>query len=319
VNKDAALKIIFAGTPHFAVPSLQALLQTNHHLVQVYTQPDRPAGRGLKLSACPVKQAALQAGLTVHQAVTLRNEAEIAFLQALQPDLMVVIAYGLILPAAILAIPRLGCINVHASLLPKWRGAAPIQRAILAGDSETGITIMQMEQGLDTGPILQQAKCVIAPTDTSASLYDSLAKLGAATLLASLPLFVQGLLSPQLQDATQATYAEKIHKPEAAIDWQQPAAVIERQVRAFIPYPVAYTKLGDIILRLWQVTVLPQSVTTQSPGTIVAVSEQGIDVVTGLGVLRLLAVQIPGGKALAVKHLLQGKAHLFQIGQRFTQ
>lgn len=317
MNHISPLKIVFAGTPAFAVPCLQALLQAGHSIVQVYTQPDRPAGRGLKLTESPVKQAAMAAGLAIHQPQTLRNDEEIHFLQALQPDVMVVVAYGLILPPSILAIPRLGCINVHASLLPKWRGAAPIQRALLAGDAQTGISIMQMEAGLDTGPVWLQATCPIQNVETSLSLHDRLADLGAKALLDAMPLIVQVRIKPQVQASTLATYAEKIQKSEALLQWHLPAEQLEKQVRAFNPWPVAYTRLNETILRIWRAEVIKNDMQSL-PGTIIQMDQQGVDVATGQGSLRLLEVQLPGGKVSPVQNLLQNKSVELHVGARFS-
>lgn len=317
MNHLSALKIVFAGTPAFAVPCLQALLQAGHSIVQVYTQPDRPAGRGLKLTKSPVKQAAMAAGLAIHQPQTLRNDEEVRFLQALQPDVMVVVAYGLILPSSILVIPRLGCINVHASLLPKWRGAAPIQRAILFGDAQTGISIMQMEAGLDTGPVWLQATCPIQNDDTSLNLHDRLADLGAKALLDALPQIVQGQLNPQVQDVKHATYAEKIQKSEALLQWVLPAGVLDRQIRAYSSWPVAYTSFNDKVLRIWRAEVIYTN-TQALPGTIVQMDQHGIVVATGQGSLRLLEVQLAGGKVLPVQALLQNKKLELHVGACFN-
>lgn len=290
----SALKIVFAGTPDFSVPSLRALIATQARVVGVYTQPDRPAGRGRRLTASPVKTVALEHHLPVYQPVTLKDPAAVATLAALEADLMVVVAYGLLLPGAVLATPRLGCINVHASLLPRWRGAAPIQRALLAGDSETGITIMGMEAGLDTGPMYLKRATPIAAHDTGGSLHDRLSQLGAEALMEALPGIGTGRLQPQRQDASQATYAKKITKDEAHIDWQLPAVEIERRIRAFNPWPVAETRLGEAVLRLWGGVAIDGESAAAS-GTVLATGRTGIDVATGRGVLRLTRVQ-PAGK-----------------------
>lgn len=312
------MNTIFAGTPEFALPSLQALLESGYQVVAVYTQPDRPKGRGRHLLMSPIKQLALEKNLPVCQPITLRNVDEQKKLAAWKADLMVVVAYGLILPQAVLAIPPLGCINVHASLLPRWRGAAPIQRAILAGDEETGISIMQMDEGLDTGQVLQEVSCKIEQADTSQTLQDRLAKLGAQALLASLNNIEQGNYQLKPQDNHGTTYARKIDKAEAEIDWSQNADVIARMIRAFNPKPVAYTFLGALLLRVWAAKVLDQT-SNNPPGTILRVGDQGIDVMTGKGSLRLLQLQLPGGRCLPASALLHSKSHLFNVGALLGQ
>ena len=307
------MNIIFAGTPEFALPSLQVLLASEHKVVAVYTQPDRPKGRGRRVVMSPIKQFALEENIPVCQPLTLRDVKAQEKLAQWQPDLMIVVAYGLILPPAVLAIPRWGCINVHASLLPRWRGAAPIQRAILAGDKETGISIMQMDKGLDTGGILEFASCKIEKTDTSQILQNRLAKLGAQTLLTSLNILQKGNYQLQVQNEHEATYAKKVDKVEAEIDWKKNAEVIERMVRAFNPKLIAYTFLDQILLRVWSISILDQN-STSTPGIILNVSPPGIDVMTGAGVVRLLQLQLPGGKCLPVADLLHSKSHLFRVG-----
>ena len=286
------MKIIFAGTPDFAVPSLEACLASGHPVCAVYTQPDRPAGRGRKLTPSPVKTLALAHGLPVFQPESLRPPAEQEALAALGADLMVVAAYGLILPARVLEMPRLGCINVHASLLPRWRGAAPIQRAILAGDATTGVTIMVIEPRLDSGPMLLKRSCSIEPLETAAELYPRLARIGAEALSAVLATFEAAPPAAEPQDEALVTYAEKLGKHEALIDWWQPALTIERQVRAFNPWPVAETRLHGQVLRIWRAEALSER-SDAPPGTTLT-GRKTWDVATGDGVLRLLEVQLAG-------------------------
>lgn len=301
-----SLSIVFAGTPEFAVPALEALLRSEHRVVAVYTQPDRPAGRGQKLTFSPVKRCALEHGLHIEQPPTLRDPAHIARLKTFEPDVMVVVAYGLILPQAVLDVPRLGCINIHASLLPRWRGAAPIQRAIEAGDTETGVTIMRMDAGLDTGPMLLERRVPIEPADTSASLHDRLAQLGAEALLEALCGIADGSLSARPQPAEGVTYAAKVSKEEARIDWRLPAIAIERRVRAFNPWPIAETTLQGQQLRVWGAVARPQS-SDASPGKVVAVDEQGIHVATGAGTLVLTRVQLAGRKPTSAPDFARGQ------------
>ena len=291
------MKIIFAGTPEFAIPTLQALLNSEHTVVAVYTQPDRPKGRGQKLTASPIKQLALQHQLTLFQPTTLRDEKIQHQLKNLNADIMVVVAYGLLLPKAVLTIPRLGCINVHASLLPRWRGAAPIQHAILAGDAETGITIMQMNQGLDTGNMLRQSRCIIAAAETSQSLHDKLAALGATSLLQTLKEITENKIQSISQNESLATYAAKITKEQAQLNWQLNAEQLERQVRAFNPWPIAFMIWQQQTVRVWQAQAL--AVDHQAaPGTLIAATPQGIDIATGKGMLRILKLQLPGSKPI---------------------
>ncbi len=301
-----SLRVVFAGTPEFAVLTLEALLEAGHEVVGVYTQPDRPAGRGRQLRPSPVKQCALAHDLRVHQPPTLRDAAAQQALAALEPDVMVVVAYGLILPPTVLATPRLGCINVHASLLPRWRGAAPIQRAVLAGDAETGVTIMQMERGLDTGPMLARESLPIGPADTAGELHDKLATLGACLLATTLADLATHGPDAEVQDETLATYAEKLSKAEAHLDWGRPAAELDRQVRALNPWPVAEARLDDAMLRVWRAQPLPGQ--AEPPGRIVGAGAEGIDVACGEGLLRLLQVQPPGKRAMDAAAFANGRA-----------
>jgi methionyl-tRNA formyltransferase len=301
-----APRLIFAGTPDFAVPSLQALLEAGYSVVAVYTQPDRPAGRGRQLRASPLKTRAQSAGIPVCQPTTLRDPAMQAELAALRPDLLVVAAYGLILPPEVLAIPRLDCINVHASLLPRWRGAAPIHRALMAGDTETGISIMRMEPGLDTGPVFAQATFPIERGMTGGELHDALAMLGALTLRATLPELLAGRLTPEPQDDAFATYAAKLNKNDLELDWTRPALELERQVLAFNPYPVAQTRLEEHVLRIWRAVAEEESVAAP-PGAVLREGSSGMVVATGSGVLRLTEVQLPGGKPLPVAAFLNAR------------
>jgi methionyl-tRNA formyltransferase len=312
------LDIVFAGTPDFAVPTLQTLLASPHRVVAVYTQPDRPAGRGRKLTPSPVKQCALAHDIPVFQPASLKTPAAQAELAGLRPDLMVVVAYGLLLPKAVLAIPRLGCVNVHASLLPRWRGAAPIQRAILAGDSETGITIMHMDEGLDTGPMLATVSCPIRPDDTAQSLHDRLATLGNPVLLEAIEALAAGTARPRPQDDSQAVYAAKLDKAEATIDWSQTAAQIDRQVRAFNPWPVAQTHFEGQPLRIWSSEV-PGLDSEAAPGTVVACSGTGIDVATGDGVLRICECQPAGKRRMAASDFANARPALREAGTRLGQ
>ena len=298
------MNLIFAGTPAFAVPALEALLCAGHAIHAVYTQPDRPAGRGRQLTSSPVKQCAEKHGIEIRQPEKLHGEEE--RLGADAPNAMIVIAYGLLLPPAILAIPRHGCLNVHASLLPRWRGAAPIPRAIEAGDGATGVSIMQMETGLDTGPVLAEASTPIADHDTAQTLQDRLAQLGAETLINTLGRLARGEITPTPQDATRACYAKKLRTDEAPIDWRQPAAVLHRKIRALNPWPVASTVWHGKTLRLWQVGPLENRRAPGPAGTIVQADASGVRVLTGDGVLNITRLQVQGGKALAVGEFLNG-------------
>lgn len=310
------LRIIFAGTPDFAATSLQALIETRQNLVAVYTQPDRPAGRGRRLHASPVKKLAERAAIPVHQPACLKHKAEQEKLAALEPDLIVVVAYGLLLPPSVLAIPKLGCINVHASLLPRWRGAAPIQAAILAGDDVTGITVMQMDAGLDTGDMLFKQSCKINSNETGSKLHDRLAKLGAESLLKVLPDLTTYHEVAEKQDDSKASYAGKIEKQQAAIDWHHSAGDIALMVLAFNAWPVAYSEINDMRVRIWQAKPVDQPTNAQ-PGTIINCSNQSIDIACGKGVLKLTNIQLPGAKAMPVSAVLNSKRDLFKPGQVF--
>lgn len=313
----SGLRIVFAGTPEFAAVSLDALLQSDHKVVGVYTQPDRPAGRGRKLHASAVKQLALEHDLRVYQPESLRTAEDQQVLKSLRPDILVVVAYGLILPQAVLDIPAYGCLNVHASLLPRWRGAAPIQRAIEAGDTTTGITIMQMDAGLDTGAMLATATCPIDPRATSAYLLDELALLGPPLLLEVLGSLKdrQGHSLPQNDE--HANYAHKILKTEAQIDWSQPAIDLDRRVRAFNPFPICYGLLSGERVRVWQARSLPSVTPPETPGTILRADEEGIVVSCGEGALVIEVLQLEGGKALTASQLLSAHRPLFTTGIRF--
>lgn len=311
---STSLRVVFAGTPEFALPTLEAIVEGPHTLVGVLSQPDRPAGRGRRLKPSPVKARALELDVPIQQPERLkRNEAAIAEFAALEADVLVVVAYGLILPPAVLELPRYGCINVHASLLPRWRGAAPIARAIQAGDSETGVTIMQMAAGLDTGPMLSVHSVPIAPGANAGDLHDELAALGGralAEVLARLPAGIEA--TPQ--DDQRATYAAMLDKAEAAIDWQDPAEHIARSVRAFAPWPVAHARLDGQAVRFWQADTLELPVAGAAPGTVIAASRDGIDIATGSGVLRVTEIQLPGKRRMSAGDAANGRQW---TGQRF--
>jgi methionyl-tRNA formyltransferase len=296
------MKIIFAGTPQFAATAMAAL-HKEHQIIAVLTQPDRPAGRGMQLVASPVKQFALQHGLTVLQPENLKTEVAQRSIAALNADVMVVAAYGLILPKAVLQLPRYGCLNIHASLLPRWRGAAPIQRAILAGDKETGITIMQMDEGLDTGDMLLRHVCPIETNDTARSLQDKLAEMGAGSILETLRLLQANLLTPVKQDNDAASYAPKLTKGEAQIEWRQDARQIERAVRAYNPFPVCHARLNGVPIKIWQAALCTDK--RGDPGRVIEVNKRGITVACGNDALRLEVLQRPGGKAQPAEQFLQ--------------
>ncbi|WP_456405237.1 methionyl-tRNA formyltransferase [Thiolapillus sp.] len=299
------LRIVFAGTPEFSVPPLQALLNSEHKVVAVYTQPDRPSGRGRKLLPGPVKSLAVEAGAPLYQPASLKPAEEVEALRALAPDLMVVVAYGLLLPETVLGIPRLGCVNIHASLLPRWRGAAPIQRAIQAGDAESGVSIMRMDKGLDTGPVYLTKRIALAADETGGSLHDKLSVLGAEALMEALPGIADGSLQPAPQDDAHATYAAKLEKKEAQIDWNLPATDIERQVRAFNPWPVAYTRYENANLRIWDAHAIDG--VTAEPGTVMSATREGVDVSTGNGLLRITRLQMPGKRAMDAQDFINSQ------------
>jgi methionyl-tRNA formyltransferase len=304
------LRLVFAGTPEFAVPALHACLNAACDVVAVYTQPDRPSGRGRKMASSPVKQAALAAGREVRQPQSLRDPDARRELAAFEPDLLVVVAYGLILPRSVLAIPSRGCWNVHASLLPRWRGAAPIQRAILAGDGESGVDLMQMEAGLDTGPILLERRTPIAPDETGGSLHDRLAVLGSEILAEGLARLIDGSLpEPMAQSAQGIEYAHKLDKAEAQLDWNLPALALERKVRAFDPWPVAETRIGEERVRVWAARAISQA-TLSAPGTVIAASASGIDIACAEGVLRISEIQRDGGRRMPVRDWLNARPAL---------
>ena len=313
----STLNIIFAGTPDFAAQHLQALLDSEHHVIAVYTQPDKPAGRGKKLQASPVKQLAEQHQIPVYQPKSLRKEEAQAELKALNADVMVVVAYGLILPQSVLEAPKYGCLNVHGSILPRWRGAAPIQRAIWAGDQQTGVTIMQMDVGLDTGDMLHKVTTPILPTETSASLYAKLAELAPPALLEVLNGLATQQFKPEKQDESLANYAEKLTKEEAKLDWTLSAAQLERNIRAFNPAPIAYLTVNvngvEERVKIYQAQVLAHQ--EKTAGTVLNVSKNGIEIATAEGVLNITQLQPSGKKPMSVQDFLNGRADWFKFGE----
>lgn len=309
----APLRIVFAGTPDFAAEHLQALLSSDHQIVAAYTQPDRPAGRGQQLTASPVKQLAQQHQLPVFQPTNFKEPAAQQQLAELNADVMVVVAYGLLLPQVVLDTPRLGCINVHGSLLPRWRGAAPIQRAIWAGDHQTGITIMQMDKGLDTGAMLSKVSCSITNADTSASLYQKLAKLGPGALVQALNDLPALQAQAEVQDERLACYAAKLSKEEAVLDFQKTAAQLEREIRAFNPWPISVLAHGEHRIKVLAAQVEP-AVEQASPGQILALNRQGLKIATAEDVLVITKLQPAGKKPMAIADFLNGRADWFQVG-----
>ena len=306
------LRVVFAGTPDFAVPCLHACSDAGADVVAVYSQPDRPAGRGRKLAASPVKEAALAAGIAVEQPESFKAVENRDRLAAYTPDLMVVVAYGLILPRKVLAIPRLGCWNVHASLLPRWRGAAPIQRAILAGDAESGVDLMQMEAGLDTGPVLIERRTPITPDDTGGTLHDRLSALGADALVEGLRRVMAGeVLVPRIQAEEGVEYAHKLDKAEARLDFSLPAIALERKVHAFDPWPVAEADVAGERLRIWSAVAI-EGVAGAAPGSVISANRQGIDVACAHGALRLLGIQRSGGRRISAADYLNARPELKQ-------
>ncbi|RPF12853.1 methionyl-tRNA formyltransferase [Vibrio crassostreae] len=312
-----SLRIVFAGTPDFAARHLAALLSSEHEVIAVYTQPDRPAGRGKKLTASPVKNIALENDIPVYQPENFKSDEAKQELADLNADIMVVVAYGLLLPQVVLDTPRLGCINVHGSILPRWRGAAPIQRSIWAGDKETGVTIMQMDIGLDTGDMLSIATLPIEATDTSASMYEKLAGLGPDALVECLSDIASGKTVAEKQDDELANYAKKLSKEEARIYWSDDAAHIERCVRAFNPWPMSHFEAAENSIKVWQSRVAEQA-SDKPAGTILQADKTGIYVATGHGVLVLEQLQVPGKKAMSVQDILNSRASWFEVGTQLS-
>jgi methionyl-tRNA formyltransferase len=300
------LAVVFAGTPDFAVPALEAIAASRHRIVGVLTQPDRPSGRGRKPSASPVKEHARAHRLPVQQPPSLKDEGAARAIEALEPDVMVVVAYGLLLPPAVLSIPRLGCINVHASLLPRWRGAAPVARAILAGDAQTGVCIMRMEAGLDTGPVMAVRETAIGPRETAGELEHRLAEAGAAEIVAALDALAAGTAAFSPQDPAHATYAAKLTKAEARLDWREDAALLERRVRALNPRPVAETTLDRAQLRIFEAAAVPAP-PGPVPGTVLSAGGDGIVVMAGHGALALRRIQLPGRRAVSAAELANSR------------
>lgn len=311
------MKIIFAGTPDFAAKHLQTLIDSSHEIIAVLTQPDRPAGRGNKLTASPVKNLATEQHIPVYQPSTLKTTENQEIIKSLNADIMIVVAYGLILPQTVLDMPRLGCLNVHGSLLPRWRGAAPIQRACWAGDSQTGITIMQMDAGLDTGDMLYKLSCDIEKTDTSASLYGKLAELGPKGLLETLTLIEEGNIQPEKQDASLVTYAEKLSKQEAKLNWNLPAVQLERCIRAFNPWPVSYFEINGELIKVWQAEAIEKE-HNKPVGTILQANKHGICIATSNGSLNMIQLQPAGKKTMSAQDLLNSRQSWFVVGEKIN-
>ncbi|CUX97304.1 methionyl-tRNA formyltransferase [Candidatus Hoaglandella endobia] len=309
-----SLRIIFAGTPYFAARHLKALIHANYKVIGVFTQPDRPSGRGNRLTTSLVKQLAEQHNLPVFQPASLHEAESYQSLAALDADIMVVVAYGLLLPQVVLDIPRFGCINVHGSLLPRWRGAAPIQRALLAGDERTGVTIIQMDAGLDTGAILYKAACDIQPADTSATLYEKLARIGPEALLATLQQITAGNAKAEPQNDAQATYAHKIKKEEARLDWRLPSIQLAHCIRAFNPWPISYFQLAGKLIKVWAASICTQPSVSSVPGTILTADKSGIHIATCDGILTLTLLQPAGKKVMSVLEFLNSRHNWFSPG-----
>lgn len=312
------LRIIFAGTPDFAAQHLQALINADFDVVGVYSQPDRPAGRGKKLTASAVKEVALANNIDIYQPQNFKQPESVTELASLNADLMIVVAYGLLLPSKVLNTPRLGCLNVHGSLLPRWRGAAPFQRAIWSGDKQTGVTIMQMDEGLDTGDMLKKVVTPIASDETSASLYAKVAEQAPQVLIDTINELQAGTISPEKQDDSQATYAKKLSKEEAQINWQDDAGFIERCIRAFNPWPISYFVLDGKNIKVHQASMVIKE-SDAAAGTIVNVDKKGIQVATGKGIINLEVIQLPGKKAMPVQDILNSRRDLFVMASNLIE
>lgn len=311
------LKIIFAGSPEFAAKFLQTLLDTKYNICAIITQPDKPAGRGRKLQINPVKQLSLTHKIPVYQPKTLRDVAMQKIIHDLHPDIIIDVACGLLIPKEILNLPKYGCINIHPSLLPRWRGASPIQQAILAGDKTTGISVMLMDEGLDTGPVFLQKKYSIKNTDTTSDLLRNLAILGIEALLETLKKITNNEITPTQQNDNNACYAKKIVKEDAQINWHKSAIILDREIRAFNPWPISYTQIGNQVVRIWQASPLTE-ICDKKPGEIVKLDKQGIDVATGDGVLRITKMQFPGKKILTITEILNSKLDFFNKHKKFN-
>ena len=312
------LNIIFAGTPDFAANHLQALIDADFNVVAVYSQPDRPAGRGKKLTASAVKEVALANDIAVYQPENFKQAESVEELATLNADLMIVVAYGLILPNSVLTTPRLGCLNVHGSLLPRWRGAAPFQRAIWAGDKETGVTIMQMDEGLDTGDMLKKVTCTIDANETSASLYAKVAEQAPSVLIETINQLQAGELTAEKQDESLATYAKKLSKTEALIDWKDDAEFIDRCIRAFNPWPISYFEWAGQVIKVHQAKIIATT-SSELAGTIINVDKQGIQVATGKGIINLEIIQLAGKKAMPVQDVLNSRRELFTVSSNLLE